>query len=101
MEHGLALAGCDVSKFEWCSISNLDEMLCETLQKLSDSCLSLIVCLMSHGGMGGVQGYGGNMMALNDIIIRIDQIICKDVPVVGCLALICQFLSSPVFITLL
>lgn len=83
MENGLTQAGCEVIKLDWCTVSDLEEMLTKTLQDMSDSCLSLSVCVMSHGGMGGVQGSGGQMMAVNTIIHRIDQIISKECPLVG------------------
>lgn len=75
-------AGCDVIKQTWSCVRELQTMMVDRLQSIGGSCSFLMVCFMSHGSIGTLQGNDGEEIAINMIVKILSENLPSHLPLV-------------------
>ena len=83
VQQALEASGCYVEKMDWGGAIELQHMIDDALSRISSDCSVLIVCIMSHGRRGVLEGGNGNEIPINDILNQFTQTLPANLPLVN------------------
>ena len=82
LNHALGASGCLTIKQQFSGKQDLLNGIEGAIRNIND-CSLLIVCLMSHGGRGAISGDGGEQIAIDPILQKLDHHLPKFTPLVS------------------